>query len=161
MQVMKTNLQSLITVGIIALQLMSTACQKQEVTATPLSNTNLVQAVKGDSSINGLIAGNAAGELSAAFIQQRGKQETRLVKIAVKDLINYLHQMQTNALSDSLGIHFGYYTTATTPQLHPEYLNKYTLYFAVYPAGGSTNPGFKTLGTGDPNTYLNHGTLYP
>ncbi|MBU3745408.1 MAG: hypothetical protein FGM61_12840 [Sediminibacterium sp.] len=158
---MKTNLSLTLAIGIIALQTMFIGCQKQEVISTPLANTNLVQAVKGDSAINGLIVGSAAKELSASFIQQRGNQETRLVKIAVKDLINYMHQMQTNALSDSLGIHFGYYTSSTVPAQYPEYLNKYTLYFSVYPAAGSVTPGFKSLGTGDNNTYLNHGTLYP
>lgn len=158
---MKTNQQISLAICIIVLQLMSSACQKQEVVANPLSSGNLVQFVKGDSSINGLISATAANELSAAFIEQRGNKETRLVKVAVKDLINYMHQMQTNAITDSLGIYFGYYTTATVPSQVPQYLHKYTLYFSVFPATSSTTPSLKTLGNGATAAFLNHGTLYP
>lgn len=158
---MKINLSTAIAICIFAVQLMSTACQKQEMISNPMPNGNIVQAVKGDSSINGLISGNAANEMSAAFISQRGNQETRMVKIAVKDLINFMHQMQTNAISDSLGIHFGYYTPATVPNQYPEYLHKYTLYFAVYPASGAALPAMKSQGSGSATSFLNHGTLYP
>ena len=161
MFIMKTNPLLLFTASIIVMLLIGTACTKQEVISNPLPNGNSIQLVKGDSSINGLISGSVANQLSTAFIQQRGNAETRLVKIAVKDLINYMHQMQTNALTDSLGIHFGYYTAATTPHQYPEYNNKYTLYFAVYPAVPAASSGFKSLGAGDNGTYLNHGTLYP
>lgn len=161
LQVMKTNQSFSLAIGFILVVMMSIACQKQEIISTPIPNGNIVQAVKGDSSINGLIASTAANELSAAFVQQRGNQESRLIKIAVKDLINYMHQMQTNALSDSLGIHFGYYTSSTVPNQHPDYLHKYTLYFSIYPGPASATPSIKTLGTGGGSSYLNHGTLYP
>jgi hypothetical protein len=121
----------------------------------------MVQALKGDSSVSGLISGLTATALKTSFIEKRGDQETRLVKISVKDLINYLHQMQTNAYTDSIGIHMGIYSAATVPEAHPDYVGKSTLYFSIFPAGNAATSGIKTFGNSDGSKFLNHGTLYP
>ena len=138
-----------------------TACNKQNDSPSTPSAPQMVQALKGDSSVNGLISGLTATALKTSFIEKRGDQETRLVKISVKDLINYLHQMQTNAYTDSIGIHMGIYSVATVPEAHPDYVGKSTLYFSVFPAGNAASSGIKTFGNSDGSKFLNHGTLYP
>lgn len=137
------------------------ACSKQETVLPSPTTVQLVQALKGDSSVNGLITQSNATALQASFIEKRGEQETRLVKISVKDLINYLHQMQANAYTDSIGIHMGIYTAASVPVAHPEYLGKQTLYFSVFTKAKEGNSDTKSFGNSDGKAYLNHGTLYP
>lgn len=137
------------------------ACNKQEAIPPTTTSTQVVQALKGDSAVNGLINQSIANTLQANFIEKRGNQETRLVKISVKDLINYLHLMQTNAYTDSLGIHMGIYSADNVPPAYPEYKGRYTLYFSVFPASSSAPANSKTLGTTGSNRFLNHGTLYP
>ena len=133
------------------------ACSKNETPAEP-STPNLVQAVAGDKSINGLISTQAANEMQAAFLREEGPTATRLVKISVKDLLNFLHSQSANAMTDSLGIHTGIYTEATAPADHPNYRGRLTIFCSVFTAQPKQT---QTMGTGDNNTFLNHGMLYP
>ncbi len=132
------------------------ACSKNE---TPAPDTNhMVQSVSGDKSINGIISASAANEMQAAFIRQHGAEATRLVKISVKDLLNFLHSEQANALTDSIGIHTGIYTEATTPEDRPGYRGRLTIYCSVFTAQPKD---VQTMGTGYSSSFLNHGMLYP
>jgi hypothetical protein len=132
------------------------ACTKNE---TPAPDTNhLVQSVAGDKSINGIISAGAANEMQSAFIRQEGAEATRLVKISVKDLLNFLHSRNTNALTDSIGIHMGIYTEATTPADRPQYRGRLTIYCSVFNLQPNTT---QTMGSGDSGSFLNHGMLYP
>jgi hypothetical protein len=133
------------------------ACSKNEVPTEP-TTPNLVQAVAGDQSINGLISTQAANEMQAAFIREEGPTATRLVKISVKDLLNFLHSQSANAMTDSLGIHTGIYTEATTPGDRPNYRGRLTIYCSVFTAQPK---GMATMSTDNNNTFLNHGMLYP
>jgi len=132
------------------------ACSKNE--TKPETSNTLVQSVAGDASINGIISASAAEEMQGAFIKSEGPEATRLVKISVKDLLNFLHSQSANALTDSIGIHTGIYTEATTPKDKPQYRGRLTIYCSVFNAQPKE---MQTMGSGDNRAFLNHGMLYP
>jgi len=158
-----TYLSSLTLSLTLAVLLM--ACQKQQDAAVPANSSSdeaVIKNVAGSGSLSGKISREEAVEMFKAYLEKNNAPgHTEYVAFSIKDLQQYLSDLQTKYKADQVYVNIGVYDEATAPK--KEYVGRTTIFFSGNNNKKASNGSIvlHDLMSLDESDFLNHGNIYP